>query len=79
MKNTIITLNKWIDYYYGLHPQIITNITITNAITTFTDYLKDNNIPEESKRLIQFKIKIEENYFRSFSILQSINFNKKLN
>jgi len=76
MKNIQITLNKWTDYYYGLYPQIITNITITNSITTFTNSLKDNNISGGSKILIQFKIKIEENNFRSISYLQSINFNQ---
>jgi hypothetical protein len=77
MKNTIITLNKWNDFYYGIHSQIITNINITNAIITFTDHLIYNNIPKDSKLMIQFKIKIEENNYRSISYLQSIILNFK--
>jgi len=76
MKNIQITLNKWNDFYYGLYPQIITNIAITNAVVAFTDHLKNNNLSKDSKILIQFKIKIEENNYRSISILQTINFNK---
>ena len=45
MKNiNLILLNKWTDFYFGLHPQIITNIAINNAIIAFTDHLKKNNI-----------------------------------
>jgi hypothetical protein len=28
MRNIKFTLNKWTDYFYESHPQIITNITI---------------------------------------------------
>jgi hypothetical protein len=75
IKNTQeIILNKWINFYYKLNVQIITNIQILNALDSL--FKSFSNIPKESIILIQFKIKIENNQFRSISYLQSIKNNQ---
>jgi hypothetical protein len=75
IKNTQkIILNKWTDFYYKLDVQIITNIQILNALDSL--FKSFSNIPKESIILIQFKIKIENNQFRSISYLQSIKNNQ---
>jgi len=76
MKNIIITLKKWTDYYYALSHKIITNNQIDKAIFSLINYLNENNVSKDLTILIQFKIQIKNNQFRNISYLQFINYSK---
>lgn len=66
-----IIFNKWTDFYYELDPQIITKNKIIAALSKL--YSELNQLSNDLTILIQFKIKIDNNNFRSISYLQSIN------
>src|SRR5271156_660750 len=71
------TVNKWQDFYFKLDSQLINNNLIIESLKLLWNKIeiqreienKDNSI------LIQFKIKLPNNSYRSISYLQTVNFN----
>jgi len=80
-QNTI-QINKWTDYYYILPTSLITNVYISLAVDDLFSNIINNlsksnilNYNTEIKDflvLVQFKIKIQGDHFRSISYLQFI-------
>ena len=78
MNITNLIYNKWIDYYFKIEDQFLTDthIYISQSLKIlFNDIIKHTS--DNTIILIQFKIKIDNNY-RSISYLQSI-INKDFN
>lgn len=69
-----LTFNKWIDYYYKLENQILTERHIIDALFSLFEIFP-SSIEDNSLILIQFKIKFLDNNYRSISYLQSVTIN----
>lgn len=69
MNTNKIIFNKWIDYYYKLDNQLLSQHHIFSALNLFFENFL--NLSLDQIILIQFKIKFD-NQFRSVSYLQTI-------
>lgn len=69
----ILTVNKWQDYYYKLDNKLLDNHHIISALNSLFKYLDFlSTFDSEPIIIIQFKIKLDNNQFRSISYLQTV-------
>jgi hypothetical protein len=66
----LLTLNKWHDYYYKLDNKYLSEHHIISALTSL--FKMFDNLSLDTIILIQFKIKFDNNQFRSVSYLQTV-------